>query len=36
MISLDGKKYELESLYCFGLQFVEEFLLAAIIANDFL
>lgn len=34
---LDGNcKYELESLYCFGMQFVEDYLMAAIVVGDFI
>jgi hypothetical protein len=34
--SLGQSKYEIESLYYFGLEFVQEFLIAALISRDYL
>jgi hypothetical protein len=31
-----GQKFELEALYCYGMQFLEDYLLAAIVARDFI
>jgi hypothetical protein len=32
----NNRKYELEALYCFGMEFVEDYLMAAIVVGDFI